>query len=334
MKNQILMLALLLSVVACKNNGSEKQSTETQTQATGTISMDGSSTVFPLSEALAEEFRMSNKGVDVTVGESGTGGGFKKFSRGELDIANASRPIKSAEDSACRANGVEYIELAICYDGLAVVVNPQNSFLTNITVAELKKMWEPAAQNKVKMWSDVNAAWPNEEIHLFGAGTQSGTYDYFTEAINGKSKASRGDYTASEDDNVLVQGISTDKLALGYFGLAYYESNKEKLKLLGIDNGNGTAVKPSIESVQNGSYQPLSRPLFVYINTKSLSNTQVNSFVDFMLTNCSKLAAEVGYVPLPAAAIEKVKQKFTSRVKGSNLIGKNSVGLTIDAIVQ
>ena len=324
---------VLLFLAAC--NGGKTNTTESSETKSlkGVINIDGSSTLFPLSEALAEDFRTTNADVQIAVGESGTGGGFKKFSRGELDISNASRTIKASEDSACKANGIEYIELAICNDGMAIVVHPENTFASTITVSELKKMWEPQAQGKVKLWSDVNSAWPKEELHLFGAGTQSGTYDYFTEAINGKAKASRGDYTVSEDDNVLVQGIARDKLALGYFGLAYYETNKDKLKLVAIDNGSG-AVLPSITTVQDGTYQPLSRPLFIYVNIKALSRPEVVLFIEYCLNNANKLAAEVGYVPLPDDMMALVKQKFVARKSGSAIMDKNTVGMKLVDIIS
>src|SRR5688572_23769696 len=227
------------------------------------VKIDGSSTVFPVTEAVAEDFQKSKKGaVRVTVGISGTGGGFKKFCRGETDISNASRPILKAEMDECRKAGIDYLELPVAYDALTVVVNPKNAFIKSITVAELKKIWEPAAQGKVTHWNQVNAAWPNAPIKLFGAGSDSGTFDYFTEAINGKAKASRGDYTASEDDNVLVQGVQRDVNAIGYFGYAYYFENRDKLRAVPIVEKEGKpAVAPSMESVLNGSYQPLARPI-------------------------------------------------------------------------
>ena len=231
------------------------------------VKIDGSSTVFPITEAVAEDFQQSVKGkVRVTVGISGTGGGFKKFCRGETDLSNASRPILKSEMDACKAAGVQYYELPVAYDALTVVINPQNNWIKNLTTAELKKMWEPAAQGKIKTWKQVNPAWPDQPLKLFGAGADSGTFDYFTEAINGKSKASRGDFTASEDDNVLVQGVARDVNALGFFGFAYYVENKDKLKAASIVPAAGKeGVYPSVENVENGSYQPLSRPIFVYV---------------------------------------------------------------------
>lgn len=297
------------------------------------IKIDGSSTVYPLLEAVAEEFGRENPNVRVTIGESGTGGGFKKFGRGDTDLSNASRPIKPSEDSLCKASNIEYIELPIAYDGMAIVVNPANTWVTNITVAELKKMWEPAAQNTIKKWNQVNPAWPDEELHLFGAGTQSGTFDYFTEAIVGKSKECRGDYTASEDDNTLVQGIAGDKDALGFFGLSYYENNKDKLKLLGIDNGKGS-VQPTPETVRNGTYQPLSRPLFIYISKSANAKPEVQKFISFLLENVSTLAQEVGYVALPDDVLVKVKKRFADGTTGSMFTGKSDVGVKLNDLLQ
>src|SRR5918992_428359 len=265
------------------------------------IQVDGSSTVFPVTEAVAEEFQKAKKGkVKVTVGISGTGGGFKKFCRGETDISDASRPILKQEIEACKGTGVEFFELPVAYDALTVIVNPKNDWAPSITVAELKKIWEPAAQGKVTHWNQVNAAWPNQPIKLFGAGSDSGTFDYFTEAITGKAKSSRGDYTASEDDNVLVQGVQRDVNALGYFGFAYYVENRDKLKAVPIIEKDGKpAVAPSMESVLNGSYQPLARPIFIYVNTKSVQRPEVKEFVEFFNKHGEKLTKEVKYVPLP-----------------------------------
>ena len=275
----------------------------------GNIKVDGSSTVFPITEAVAEEFRTVHPKVKTTIGVSGTGGGFKKFSRGETDISDASRPIKQKEIDACKANKITYVELTVAYDGLAVLINPKNDWVDFFTVEELKKLWEPAAQGKIMKWNQIRAGWPDKEIHLFGPGVASGTYDYFTEAIVGESGSSRGDFTASEDDNVLVQGIVGDKYGLGFFGLAYYAENKDRLKLVGVDNGNG-AVKPSLETVKNGSYSPLSRPLFIYVNSTAVARPEVISFIDFYLENAPQLSKEVGYIPLPASEYDKQKSNF------------------------
>ena len=301
-----------------------------------TVKVDGSSTVFPVTEAVAEDFQKASKGsVKVTVGISGTGGGFKKFCRDETDVSNASRPILKKEMDDCRAAGVEYIELPVAFDALTVVINPKNSFIKSLTVAELKKMWEPAAQGKVMKWKDVNPAWPDQPLKLFGAGADSGTFDYFTEAIVGKSKSSRGDFTASEDDNVLVQGVSRDQNALGFFGFAYYEENKDKLRAVPIIEKDGKpAVLPSIDNVLKGTYQPLARPIFIYVNVKSLAKPEVKQFVEYYMKHGEKLAKEVKYVPLPAKAYEHNLEQFNKRLKGTKFGGENKVGLTIEDLMK
>jgi phosphate transport system substrate-binding protein len=278
------------------------------------IEIDGSSTVYPITEAVAEEFQKLHHDVKVVVGISGTGGGFKRFGSGETDISDASRPIKSKEIEVCKQNNIEYIELPIAYDGLAVMVNPKNKWVDHLTTAELKTIWEPNAQKVITKWSQVRAGFPDKEIRLFGPGTDSGTFDYFTEAICHKSGASRGDFTASEDDNVLVQGIASDEAALGYFGLAYYEQNKDKLKIVPIDDGddkNGKgAITPSLETVRNGTYAPLSRPIFIYVKVKSLEKTEVKDFVEFYIKKAPGLSKEVGYIPLPDEIYKSSMDKF------------------------
>jgi phosphate transport system substrate-binding protein len=300
------------------------------------VKIDGSSTVFPITEAVAEEFQKSKKGaVRVTVGISGTGGGFKKFCRGETDISNASRPILKAEMEECRKAGIEYMEMPVAYDALTVVINPKNAFIKSMTVAELKKIWEPAAQGKVMTWNQVNPAWPNSPIKLFGAGADSGTFDYFTEAINGKSKASRGDFTASEDDNVLVQGVQRDVNALGYFGYAYYAENRDKLKAVPIIEKDGkAAVAPSMETVINGTYQPLARPIFIYINSKSAAKPEVREFVQFFNRHGEKLTREVKYVPLPSKAYDYNVDVLAKGKLGTKFGGENKVGLTIEDLMK
>lgn len=300
------------------------------------VKIDGSSTVYPITEAVAEEFQKAKKNaVKVTVGISGTGGGFKKFCRDEIDISNASRPITAKEMEECKAAGVEYIEMPVAYDALTVVINPKNSFLKQATVAELKAMWEPAAQGKITRWNQVNPAWPDAPIKLYGAGADSGTFEYFTEAIVGKAKSSRGDYTASEDDNVLVQGVSRDINALGYFGYAYYAENQARLKGLPIvDPKTGKAVEPSAANVENASYQPLSRPIFVYVKAKSLDKPEVKEFVDFYMKNAEKLVREVRYVPLPKAAYEGNLKHAKDKKYGSVFGGKNEVGITIEELMK
>ncbi|HLS87971.1 MAG TPA: PstS family phosphate ABC transporter substrate-binding protein, partial [Burkholderiales bacterium] len=258
------------------------------------VKLDGSSTVYPVSEAVAEDFQKEKRGkIRVTVGISGTGGGFKKFCRGETDISNASRPILAREMQACREAGIEYYEFPVAFDALTVVVNPRNRFIQRLTLSELKKMWEPAAQGTVTRWNQVNPAWPDAPMKLFGPGADSGTFDYFTEAVVGKSKSSRGDFTASEDDNVLVQGVSRDVNGLGYFGFAYYVENQDKLKAVPIVNEKGQAVAPSMEAVEKGTYSPLARPIFIYVSAESLQRPEVRSFVEYYLMNAGKLAREV-----------------------------------------
>jgi phosphate transport system substrate-binding protein len=306
------------------------------TAAAPIVKLDGSSTVYPISEAVAEDYQKSKKGaVKVTVGISGTGGGFKKFCRNEIDIANASRPILKKEMEECAKEGVKYIELPVAFDALTVVVNPKNDFVKQMTVAELKTLWEPAAQGKVKTWKDVNPAWPNEPVKLFGAGSDSGTFDYFTEAIVGKAKSSRGDYTASEDDNVLVQGVQRDKFALGYFGFAYYTENQAKLKAVPIvAKAGAAAVAPSMEAVIKGTYQPLARPIFIYVNAKSLEKPEIKEFVAYYMTNGAKLAREVKYVPLPAESY-KLSQEHVNKMKlGTVFGGVAEVGVTIEELLR
>ena len=299
------------------------------------VKIDGSSTVFPVTEAVAEDFQKSKKGaIKVTVGISGTGGGFKKFCRNEIDIANASRPILKKEMDDCKAAGIEYIELPVAFDALTVVINPKNTFIKQLTIAEMKKMWEPGAQGKVMRWNQVNAAWPDAPMKLFGPGADSGTFDYFTEAIVGKSKSSRGDFTASEDDNVLVQGVSRDANALGYFGFAYYVENKDKLKAVPIVNEKGNAVLPSLEAVEKGTYAPLARPIFIYVNAKSLAKPEVREFVQYYMTHGAKLAREVKYVPLPASAYQLAWDHVQKGKKGTVFGGIAEVGVTIEELLR
>ena len=300
------------------------------------IKIDGSSTVFPVTEAMAEDFQKSTKGkVRVTVGISGTGGGFKKFCRGETDIADASRPILAKEMEDCKKAGITYYELPVAYDALTVVMNPKNTFLKSLTVAELKKIWEPASQGKVTKWNQVNSAWPDAPLKLFGAGSDSGTFDYFTEAVTGKAKSSRGDYTASEDDNVLVQGVARDVNAIGYFGFAYYEENTDKLKAVPIVAGPGKpAVEPSAETVIDGTYQPLARPIFIYVNAKAYERPEVKQFVEFYMKNGDKLVREVKYIPLPPKAYAHNLEHLEKKQLGTKFGGENKVGLTIEELMK
>ena len=299
------------------------------------VKIDGSSTVYPITEAVAEEFQKAKKNqIKVTVGISGTGGGFKKFCRNEIDISGASRPILKKEMDDCKAAGVEYFELPVAFGALTVVIHPKNAFIKQLTVAEMKKMWEPAAQGKVTRWNQVNPAWPDQPMKLFGPGADSGTFDYFTEAVVGKSKSSRGDFTASEDDNVLVQGVSRDANALGYFGYAYYVENKDKLKAVPIVNEKGQAVEPSMDAVLKGSYSPLARPIFIYVNSKSLGKAEVKEFVEYYMKNGAKLAKEVKYVPLPASAYATAWDHVLKGKKGTVFGGMAEVGVTIEELLK
>jgi phosphate transport system substrate-binding protein len=300
-----------------------------------TVQVDGSSTVFPISEAYAEEFQKET-GTRVTVGLSGTGGGFKKFCRGETDITGASRPIRDVEMKLCAENKIEFIELPVAIDGLANVIHPSNTWATCMTVAELKMIWEPAAQGKITNWKQVRSTFPDAPLKLFGAGTDSGTYDYYTFAITGKEHESRGDYSATEDDNVTVQGVANDKNALGFMGLAYVEENRKKLKTVAIKQADGKCVQPTIETAQNATYQPLTRPLFMYVNKKSLDKPEVQKYADFMMTakNGTTLVREVGYVPLPAKAFELGKKKIAARKTGTFFEGGSKVGVKIEDLLK
>lgn len=302
----------LLALTACgaktdTAQGASTSGSEQSTSISGEVKIDGSSTVYPITEAVAEEFIAANPDVKVPVGVSGTGGGFKKFIAKETDINDASRSIKDKEAADAKAAGVDYESFEIAYDGLSVLVNPENTWVESLTVDELKKIWAP--DSTVKTWKDVRPEWPAEAIKFYAPGTDSGTFDYFTETINGESGAIRQDFTASEDDNILVQGIAGDKNAIGFFGFAYYEENKDSLKLVKIDNGKGP-VAPSFESIQDGSYAPLSRPLYLYVNKASLEREEVKSFVKFYLENAATLVPEVGYIALPADNYTKSLEKL------------------------
>ncbi|MFP5380297.1 MAG: PstS family phosphate ABC transporter substrate-binding protein, partial [Vicinamibacteria bacterium] len=306
------------------------------------IAADGSSTVFPITEAVAEEFQRANSGTRVTVGVSGTGGGFQKFCRGETDISNASRPISEVEIEACRQAGIEFIELPMAYDGIAIVVNPKADWVDTITVAELKRLWAPESQGQVLRWNQVRPSWPDREIHLFGAGVDSGTYDYFTQAIVGEEGASRGDFTASEDDNVLVQGIRNDELAIGFLPFAYYYENRDQLKLVPVDDeqpdeksGVNAPVAPSMDAIRDGSYQPLSRPVFIYVSTRALERPEVQQFMTFYVENAGELSAEVGYVDPGAEGYRLVGEHLASRRTGSAFEhGGSQVGLTLEQLLS
>ncbi|MGB7158932.1 MAG: PstS family phosphate ABC transporter substrate-binding protein [Tepidisphaeraceae bacterium] len=298
------------------------------------IKIDGSSTVYPITEAVAEEFQKENTGTKVTVGVSGTGGGFKKFVRGETDISNASRPIKSGEMEEAKKAGIEYLEIPVAFDALTVVINPSNDWVKELTVEDLKKMWSPDAQGKVTTWNQIRPEWPNVPLKLYGPGGDSGTFEYFTEAVVGKAKSSRGDYTASEDDNILVQGVSGDKGALGYFGYAYFAENKDKLKAVPIVNKAGKAIEPSPAAVKEGSYNPLARPIFIYVNARSMKDKPaIKTFTDYYLKNAEDLVKEVKYVPLPAEAYDALVKRVDSGKTGTVFGGKEQVGMTIDELL-
>ena len=311
MKKSIIIIVLASIFIACGDKKSNNNSG--QTELSGSVAIDGSGTVFPVSEAVAEEFLQVAPKVKVTVGESGTGGGFKKFGAGVIDISNASREIKGAELELCKENGIEYVQLTVALDGISVVVSKDNTWANTMTTEELKKLWEP--NSTITRWNQIRPEWPNEEIHLYGPNTSHGTYDFFTEVIMGESGASRTDYNAVSDYNVAVQGIEKDKNALGYLGLSYYEENKDKLGVVGIDNGNGP-VLPSIETVANNTYAPLSRSLFIFVSKKSAQRPEVKKFVEFYLENAPELSKEVGYVPMPKSGYDKEKEKFKNAIGG------------------
>jgi|LSQX01.3.fsa_nt_gb phosphate transport system substrate-binding protein len=295
----------------------------------GEVRVDGSSTVFPITEAVAEEFGIEHPEVHVAVAFSGTGGGMKKLIAKEIGLAGASRPIKAEELEATKAAGVEFIELPVAYDALAVVVHPENTWAESLTIDELRIAWEPGAQNVVKSWSQIRPGFPDEPLGLYGPGVDSGTYDYFTEAVCGEEGASRGDFQASEDDNVLVQGVSNDPAALGFFGMAYLTQNEGLVKAVAIDDGNpdnGDGPQaPTKDNVINGVYRPLSRPLFIYVNVEAAADPAVDAFVRFYLDNAAELATEVGYVPLPDSVYDLVRARYADRVVGSMFEGRGSV---------
>ena len=298
----------------------------------GSVLIDGSSTVYPITEAVAEEFLAIQPRVRIKVGISGTGGGFKKFLMGETDINDASRPIKGKEIKIAAEKGIEFIEIPVAFDGISVVINSKNNFVDYLTVQELRKIWQ--RDSTVKNWSDVRKGWPDKQITLYGPGTDSGTFDYFTGAINGKEQSSRSDFTASEDDNVLVQGVSGDEGALGYFGYAYYAENSSKLKAVPVKMGNGPAVAPSSTTINNGTYAPLSRPIFIYANKGSSKKPEVKAFIEFYIENAGALAKEVGYVALPESIYKRDMERFNNGVTGSVFSGKKNAGKSIEDIFK
>jgi phosphate transport system substrate-binding protein len=329
-----LTFAAAMAISACSSSGSSAAPTgagaassaptaagSSAAALSGTVKIDGSSTVYPITEAVAEEFQKANPGVKVTAAFAGTGGGFKKFCAGETDMNDASRPIKpssgdtadaKSEQTLCKEAGIDYVELGIATDGLSVLVNPQNTWVDCLTTAELKKMWDTGST--VKTWADVRAGWPADPIKLFGPGADSGTFDYFTEVINGKAKQSRSDYTQSEDDNALVTGIAGDKNALGYFGFAYYEENKDKIKIVPIDSGSG-CITPSQETIAGGTYKPLSRPLFIYPSLKALKRPEFAAFVQYYLDNVNTYVDEIGYIEATADVLQKSKDALAAALK-------------------
>lgn len=302
---------------------------------TNRVEIDGSSTVFPITEAVADEFQNEHD-ARVTIGVSGTGGGFKKFCRGETAINDASRPIKPIEIERCNKNDIDFIEIPVAYDGISVVTHSENDWADTVSVSELKKIWEPDAQNSIDKWSQVRDDWPDEELHLYGAGTDSGTYDYFTHAIVGEEGASRGDFTSSEDDNVLVKGVSSDEMSLGFFGFAYYKENDDKLQALAIREGeSGEGVLPSHKTIANGEYQPLSRPLFIYVKASAADDSNIQEFVNYYLTKGGPLVEDVGYVALPDRTYEKALKRFENRTTGSMFGGEGAkVGVSVESLLD
>jgi len=340
-----LALAFGMFAMVCSCTATTKPSANTQqisqttvvsseTAATATIKIDGSSTVYPITQAIAKQFQDKKNNSQVQVNFSGTSGGFEKFCAKKTDINNASRPINNEEMAVCNKNGVRYIELPVAFDALTIAVNPENNWAKDITVEELKKIWEPGAERKITRWNQVRASWPDRPLNLYGAGKKSGTFDYFTEAIVGQAKASRNDYTASEDDEVLVNGISKDANALGYFGFAYYEKNQNKLKALAVNNGK-EAVLPSRQTVEKARYQPLSRPLFIYVNPWDAKNKQaLNQFVTFYLQKVPTTASSVGYVPLPAEAYHIDNVHLNKGKAGTVFAGKAQIDLTLGELLR
>jgi phosphate transport system substrate-binding protein len=330
---RVITIGVALASIASACGGGGQSATDAP--APSLIAVDGSSTVFPISEAVAEEFQKKNPGTRITVGTSGTTGGFGKFCRGETVISDASRPISASEIDTCGKAGISYVELPVAYDGLTVVVNPKNTWAPSMTVTELRKMWSPEAQGKIMRWNQVRSGWPDKEIHLYGAGSDSGTFDYFTEVITGKARSSRGDYTSSEDDNILVQGVSGDEYALGYMGLAYYEHNKDKIKVVAVDdekpdNGAGP-IAPGFEAVRSGTYRPLSRPLFIYVATAALARPEVAQFVQFYVNADSALIREVGFVPLTDTEAQLVRQRFENKTAGTMFGGAVESHTTLES---
>jgi phosphate transport system substrate-binding protein len=300
------------------------------------IKIDGSSTVYPITKAVADRFEILKKNATkVTMDISGSGGGFKKFCRGEIDIVNASRPILKNEMADCKNSRIQYIEIPVAFDALTVAVNPENYWVSALTIPQLRKIWEPGAEGKISRWNQINPAWPDEAFKLYGADTDSGTFDYFTKAIVGKAKSSRRDFIESENDNVLVQGVAASKNGLGFFGFAYYIENESKVKAVAIDNGKGDGgVLPSVETVENGSYQPLSRPVFIYISVKATEKPEVKEFAEFYMKNALLVVKEVKFFPLPPRAYNTMLEHFKKKRVGTVFNGMSAIGLTIDDLIR
>lgn len=324
-----------LDGISSENSPTSTEASQTQQPISQSILIDGSSTVYPLTDEAVKEYQFEQQNEPQFMSAfSGTTGGFRKFCAGETDISNASRPITTEEMEACTAAGIQYIELPVAFDALTVVVHPDNTWVQDITVEELKRLWEPAAEGKITTWNQIRSDWPNQPINLYGAGEDSGTFDYFTEAIVGESGASRRDYTASEDDTVLVQGVANDPNGLGYFGYAYYEEAQAKLKPVAINNGEGS-VLPSDEAVISSQYQPLARPLFIYVNAQSLQEKSgLRTFVEYYLTNARNLADVVGYVPLSDETYTVVQDHFVDNKVGTAFAGKAETSLSLDELLQ
>jgi phosphate transport system substrate-binding protein len=327
----LLAVTSMLALGACGGKGSEVASGA----LSGHISVDGSTTVYPLNQAITKAFRDANPGVQIGVEFSGTGGGFKKFCAGKVDITAASRPIKTEEGAQCKTRGINYIELPVAFDSLAVVVNGKNTFVDCLTVEELKTVWAPAAEGKITQWKQIRSSFPAQPLVLFGPGKDSGTFDYFTYAIVGTEASSRSDYAKSEDDEVIERGIAGEPNALGYFGYAYYQAHKDQLKAVAVDNGHG-CVAPSAAAVADSSYQPLTRPLFIYVNPTAAARPEVSAFVQFYLSpDSAHYVSSVGYVPLPNSSLLSQLARFQKGVTGSALGGHGSVkNVDVDAFDQ
>lgn len=325
-RQRFYQLGALMAIYLFMNSAGNAQSV---------IHIDGSSTVYPITKAVADTFEIAKKNTNKTsVNISGSSGGFRKFCRGEIDIVNASRPILKHEINECKNSRVQYVEIPVAFDALTVAIHPDNHWATTMTVAELKKIWEPAAQGKITQWNQVNSAWPNEAIKLYGADADSGTFDYFTEAIVGKAQSSRTDFTGFDDDHLLVDNIARNKYALGFFGFSYYIENQDRVSAVAINNGGRGAVLPSVETVENGSYQPLSRPIFIYVNIRSAEKPEIKQFVEFYMKNAVLIVKEAKFFPLPPRAYATMLEHFNKKRVGTVFDGRSAIGLTIDELIR